>query len=840
MFLMKKSLTRIFHAIVLFTIVFSFKSFADTVVVKVEFDNKEQVQSIASKFPPEFINSHENFLILILDEKELSALKSMGLSYQIDEKSTKQSQTIKEAIKKQHSDVNLKSIPGFSCYRTVEETYNTMDSIVASHPNLASILDIGDSWEKANPGLGEPSDGYDLLVLKITNSAIPGPKPILYAMSSIHARELTPAELNTRFAEYLVNNYGTDADVTWIVDHREIHLLLQGNPDGRKKAETGQSKRKTENNNFCTGDDTRGVDMNRNFGFMWNQGTGSSGDECNQIFRGPNAISELETQAINNYIHTLFPDNRGPNLEDAAPLNTSGVYLDIHSVASQVLWPYGFDDPGTIPLAPNHTQLRTLGRKFAWYNNYLPQASNELYGADGASDDNAYGELGVASYTFELSGSGFGFDTNCSTFENTIYPDNLPALIYAAKVAETPYITASGPDIENLSLNETEVQPGESVTLSGIATDLHFNSSNGTEATQNIQSVQAYVNENPWDVGATAISLDASDGGFNSKSESFTGQISTTGLSGGQHIIYVVATDTDGVEGVPYAIYFNILDPAMLGTIEGQVTDSVNLSAISGVTVSAANQSIQTDSNGEYVLSLTAGNYNVSFQKVGFESRIDNNIDVVAQSSTDLDVSLNPICASFDDSVDSYSNISQADSAGWSHQATAGSDDWRIELSSGVNGSPAFVSTDVGSTENKFLMSPEMSVTDSSTLEFWHKYDFEVSGTNRYYDGGVLEITTNNGNSWTDLNSLITQGGYTQTLENGSSLGGQLVWGGLQSEFTKVEVDLSSYDGDDVKIRWRIGSDSSVGAGDWVIDDIKLMDPSACSNNDLIFENGFE
>ena len=49
----------------------------------------------------------------------------------------------------------------------------------------------------------------------------------------------------------------------------------------------------------------------------------------------------------------------------------------------------------------------------------------------------------MASYTFEL---GTSFFQDCSTFENTILPDNLQALIYAAKVPRTPYMTPAGPD----------------------------------------------------------------------------------------------------------------------------------------------------------------------------------------------------------------------------------------------------------------------------------------------------------------------------------------------------------------------------------------------------------
>ena len=69
-------------------------------------------------------------------------------------------------------------------------------------------------------------------------------------MSAIHAREYATAELITRFAEYLVENYGTDPDITWLLDYNEIHLLLQANPDGRKHAETGIYGARTPTN-YC-------------------------------------------------------------------------------------------------------------------------------------------------------------------------------------------------------------------------------------------------------------------------------------------------------------------------------------------------------------------------------------------------------------------------------------------------------------------------------------------------------------------------------------------------------------------------------------------------------------
>ena len=131
----------------------------------------------------------------------------------------------------------------------------------------------------------------------------------------------------------------------------------------------------------------------------------------------------------------------------------------MHSYNQLVLWPWGF----TSTDAPNGAAMQTLGRKFAWFNDYLPEQSFDLYVTDGTTDDFTYGDLGVAAYTFEI---GTDFFQDCGTFENQILPDNIQALIYAAKAARAPYISPAGPDAVDLGLSGNIVAPGDSVTLS--------------------------------------------------------------------------------------------------------------------------------------------------------------------------------------------------------------------------------------------------------------------------------------------------------------------------------------------------------------------------------------
>jgi carboxypeptidase T len=445
------------------------------------------------------------------------------------------------------------SIPNFPCYETVEETFAAAQGFTTTYPKLATWKPVGQSWQKKN-GLG----GYDMAVLKLTNKDTTGPngepKPKLFVDSAIHAREYATAPLMLAFATQLLTGYGKDPQATWILDHHEIHLMLHTNPDGRKKAESGLLWRKNTNQNYCgANSNDRGADLNRNFSYSWNitNGGGSSGNPCAETYRGPSAASEPETQAVEAYARSIWPDRRGPNHNDPAPVDTSGIHLDIHSYGQLVLWPWGF----TNNMAPNGTALQTLGRKFAYFNGHLPEQSIGLYQTDGTSDSISYGELGVAAFTFEL---GTNFFQSCSYYDSTIKPGNLNALWYAATVVRTPYQTPAGPDVTKLRLSVNRVPPGTPVTVTATLDDTHYSTRNGTEPSQNIAGAEAFIDVPPWMPGATPIALTAADGAFNAKTEKATVTLSTGTLSKGKHLVYVRGTDAAGNKGPVRAIFLKI------------------------------------------------------------------------------------------------------------------------------------------------------------------------------------------------------------------------------------------------------------------------------------------
>ena len=245
------------------------------------------------------------------------------------------------------------TISNFPCYKNLLGSFAWMDAMVARASSIPGLsitkTDIGNSYLKTK----NSATGYDMWVLKVTGSASNGvpasSKGVFFLMTGIHAREYAPPELASRWVESLINAYGTDADITAMLNYTEIHLVLHSNPDGRQVAETNRAVWRRKNLNPGSGKcstSTRGVDLNRNFPFRWGLNSGSSSSECAETFRGKAAASEPEVKAIIQHATSIFPTRQrksDPLTQQAVayPENTTmGVFLDIHSYGDMVLTPW--------------------------------------------------------------------------------------------------------------------------------------------------------------------------------------------------------------------------------------------------------------------------------------------------------------------------------------------------------------------------------------------------------------------------------------------------------------------------------------------------------------------
>jgi len=110
-------------------------------------------------------------------------------------------------------------------------------------------------------------------------------------------------------------------------------------------------------------------------------------------------------------------------------------------------------------------------------------------------------------------------------------------------------------------------------------------------------------------------------------------------------------------------------------------------------------------------------------------------------------------------------------------------------------------------------------------LSFFHIFNFEPG-----FDGGVLELSSDEGETWQDAGPLILVGGYDGTLSEVSNnpLGTRIAWTsrGTPGVFSQVVVDLSSFAGKRVKLKFMAGFDEAAGVLNgytgWFIDDIQV------------------
>lgn len=139
-------------------------------------------------------------------------------------------------------------------------------------------------------------------------------------------------------------------------------------------------------------------------------------------------------------------------------------------------------------------------------------------------------------------------------------------------------------------------------------------------------------------------------------------------------------------------------------------------------------------------------------------------------------------------------------------------------------------------TTSQYTINPN-TVSNYTTLSFWHKYNTEAG-----WDGGVVEISTNNGASWSDVGAArFLKNGYNGSLGTGSNLAGRAAFTGTSEApgFIESVVNLSSFAGQNIRIRFRFASDNNTGppsgTAGWWVDDIVLSSEPAVQMRSNLF-----
>lgn len=281
--------------------------------------------------------------------------------------------------------------PGFSYgsmggYLTYAQMVAELDELKNMYPNLITT--------KAS--IGTTAEGRSIWMVKISDDpdANDASEEGIFYGGLYHAREPISMVSLIYFMQYILSRYGTDPEITCLINNRELYFAPCINPDGYVYNQTtnpngGGYWRKNRRNN---GNGTFGVDLNRNFSYNWGyDNNGSSPTPSAEDYRGPSAASEPEIAAIQNFITA----------------NQLTIALNNHTYGNKLILPFTFNSSQT----SNETHYNKLGSMLTYENGfqYGKQLQMLGYNANGTADDWMYGSRGLYSFTVETSHDSDGF-----------------------------------------------------------------------------------------------------------------------------------------------------------------------------------------------------------------------------------------------------------------------------------------------------------------------------------------------------------------------------------------------------------------------------------------------
>ncbi|CZT12730.1 probable carboxypeptidase [Rhynchosporium graminicola] len=291
----------------------------------------------------------------------------------------------------------------FDAYHEYADHITFLNELVALNSTQSEIVIIGTSSE------GRPITG-----IHFWGASGKGIKPAIILHGTVHAREWITTMTTEYLAYYLLQNYGSSAEIKFFVDKYDFYIFPVVNPDGFVYTQTtNRLWRKSRqvvpystclNNSTCGANSTCvGRDINRNWPFQWDVPGGASSDPCSDVFKGFAAGDATENKIL--VAHTnMIKATQGLQL-----------YIDIHSYSQLFMTPYGYS---CTAVANNSESLNSLaaGASAAIHSIYGTNFTSgpicsTIYQATGTSVD-YINDVTKSNYTFvmELRDTGtYGF-----------------------------------------------------------------------------------------------------------------------------------------------------------------------------------------------------------------------------------------------------------------------------------------------------------------------------------------------------------------------------------------------------------------------------------------------
>jgi hypothetical protein len=396
-----------FVLVVLFLLVFLFAGqaySADKVMLaRIHLAEKSQMKEIPGLHLDIAYVQYGQYVDLVTDPEEVNYLRSLGYDVEI---------VHEDLVAFYRSRLDLTKDMGG--YHTYSEVIAVLDTMHMFYPSLTSSrIDIGHSLEDSVIWAFKISDNPD----------VDEDEPEVFYNSLTHAREPAGMEVLLYFMWHLLDNYGSDPQVTHLVDNRELWFVLVVNPDGycyNEYTVPGGGGMWRKNRRDCGGGDW-GVDLNRNFGYMWGYDDEGSDPYCwDECYRGSAPFSEPATQVIRDFFYS----------------RDFVMCLDNHCHGMWLLYPWSYDHFYT----PDHNLFVAIAESMAVFNGHVPGTCWETinYPVNGGSIDWEYAELGIIAISPEIGTSDDGFWPPADRIL-PLCELELPANLLYAELADNPH-----------------------------------------------------------------------------------------------------------------------------------------------------------------------------------------------------------------------------------------------------------------------------------------------------------------------------------------------------------------------------------------------------------------
>lgn len=233
------------------------------------------------------------------------------------------------------NDINIQDELFFKEYRPTNTIYAWFDLLAETYSSLMSIVTFGTTFE------GQPLKALYIDTSNFSN-ANPNNKTIVIT-AGIHAREWISISSANYILFQLLTNYGIHKAETDYLNQLNILIVPVFNPDGYSYTWSGDRLwRKNRQETFMPR--CFGIDIDHSFNYHFSKNSDNFWP-CDEDYAGEEAFEALEAFQFGQFLNSLAQQysDEEQQLSQQTPkhLKIYG-FLDLHSYAQEVLYPYAY------------------------------------------------------------------------------------------------------------------------------------------------------------------------------------------------------------------------------------------------------------------------------------------------------------------------------------------------------------------------------------------------------------------------------------------------------------------------------------------------------------------